>query len=68
MKITIEVREVFGKQTIYPICDTSKKLAKLAGTKTLTKEALKIIESLGYEITLSQKDLDFLEKYKHGTH
>ena len=39
---------------IYPACETSSLLAQLAGTKTLTLEALKIIKALGYTVSTDQ--------------
>lgn len=52
MKITIEVKDVYGNKTVYPACKLSESFAKLAGTKTLTHAALSIIESMGYTIEL----------------
>lgn len=50
MKIELEVREIYGSPVIYPICDTAKNFAKLAKTKTLTLDSIKIIQDLGVEI------------------
>jgi hypothetical protein len=59
--VTIEVRKAFGAQKAYPACPTAALLAKLAGTKTLTAEALRIIRALGYRVKLKETDLyDFL--------
>ena len=54
MNITVEVKNVYGNETIYPVCETSKLLAKLAGTKTITHEAIQTIKALGYKIELKQ--------------
>ena len=48
--ITVQTKEVYGHAKIYPVCDTALKLARLAGTKTLTPQAIQIIKSLGYSI------------------
>ena len=48
--ITVMVREVYGVTKYYPHCDTSGLFASIAGTKTLTGNALVFIEQLGYEI------------------
>jgi len=48
--ITVQTKEVYGHEKIYPVCDTAIKLSKLAGTKTLTPQAIQIIKSLGYLI------------------
>ena len=52
-QITIEVKNNYGAQIAYPVCERSKLFAKLAGTRTLTAEALRIIAALGYTINLS---------------
>lgn len=51
---TIRVRVVqwYGRTTAYPECETSRILAELAGTKTLTKRSLELAQQLGYEIEL----------------
>ena len=49
--ITVQTKDIYGHEKIYPVCDTAIKLARLAGTKTLTPSAIKIIKSLGYTIT-----------------
>ncbi len=50
MKIQIKVKSVYGVERIYPVNDTAVKFGRLVGTKTFTKEQLKIIKDLGYEI------------------
>jgi len=57
MKILVEVREVYGNRTVYPLCDTAKLFASLAGTKTLTHYALTLIKRLGYLIEVKQKEV-----------
>jgi ATP phosphoribosyltransferase len=52
--ITIEVRDVYGQVKFYPMCDSAKLFADIAGTKTLTADALKKIEALGYVVTATR--------------
>lgn len=54
MIITIRIEKNYGIETAYPACDQSRLLAKLAGTKTLTRHALDTIAALGYEIQIEQ--------------
>jgi hypothetical protein len=65
MKLTIVVttRTVYGNPVIYPACDQSRTFAQLAGTKTLTLQALQKIKALGYEINerLDPSPLDSLK-------
>lgn len=58
--VIIEVRHVYGVATAYPACPTSVLLARLAGTKTLTAEALSTIRALGYAVTVKQPDASAL--------
>ena len=55
--VTVEIRNVYGNETIYPICEQAKLLAKLAGTKTITKDAVRVIKDLGYSITVKNREL-----------
>jgi hypothetical protein len=48
--ITVLTKDVYGQEKIYPVSEDAIKLAKLAGTKTLTPAAIQIIKSLGYSI------------------
>lgn len=50
-QIFVEQRDIYGSTKYYPACNDSKMLAQLAGTKTLTPEALHIIKRLGFIIT-----------------
>jgi hypothetical protein len=54
MKITIRIEKNYGIETAYPACDNSRLLARLAGTKTLTRHALDTIRALGYAIEIEQ--------------
>ena len=56
-QITVKVREVYGNQVIYPVCEKAQIFASLAGTKTLTTQALKAIKALGYTIVVEQQQL-----------
>lgn len=50
MKIQVQIKQVYGNETIYPVCDIAKKFAVLLGTKTLTHKAIKDIKDLGYSV------------------
>lgn len=55
--ITVEIRDVYGRQTVYPACPTADKFSSLAGTKTLSPRDLKTIQSLGYTVEIKQREL-----------
>ena len=48
--ITVEVRSVYGRDTIYPADDAARAFARIAGTTTLTRDAIREIARLGYTI------------------
>lgn len=55
--IQVQIRDVYGRQSAYPVCDKAKLFAKLAGTTTLTHATLCIIEQLGYTIEVEPRTL-----------
>lgn len=57
MNIVVCIRNVYGNELIYPVCDTAKLLAKLAGRKTLGLGDIKTIEALGYVIHVQAQKL-----------
>ena len=57
MQITIELKWQYGNCAFYPLCETSKRFAQIAGTKTLTQDALRIIKLMGYTITQTTKEI-----------
>jgi len=51
--VTIEVKEVYGKPTYYPVGTDALGFCKLLNQKTLTQENLRLIKKfLGYEIVI----------------
>ena len=57
MKITVEIKNNFGSQAIYPVCDKAITFAKIAGTRTLTSNTLSLIKQLGYQVEVKQQTL-----------
>ncbi len=54
MEIIVTIRNVYGTETIYPSCPKGQTFARIAGTKTLTLDTIKLIKALGYTVTVSQ--------------
>lgn len=55
MTITVKIKNVFGVDKIYPVCDGAKTLAKIAGTKTLTRAAVVLAGEMGITVQLQQQ-------------
>jgi hypothetical protein len=50
LSIAIEIRDVYGKPTVYPLDTAAKHFAAIAGTKTLTRDTLLNVLGLGFAI------------------
>ena len=57
MEITVRITSVYGAKTVYPVCETAKIFADIAGTKTLKPETINLIKKLGYTINIAQETL-----------
>lgn len=60
MKIVIDRKFVYGNVKYYPVCETAKLFADIAGTTTLTKAVLYKIKSLGYEVTFAPAPVEII--------
>lgn len=56
-ELLIQVRNVYGTPTIYPINETAQLFARIAGTKTLTHPTLEVAEQLGYTIAVQPEPI-----------
>lgn len=56
MEVLIRAKCVYGENKYYPLCETSKLFAEIAGTKTLTPAVLGNIKALGYKLTFEVTD------------
>jgi len=52
MNITVKIKDVYGTRNIYPVCDTAKLFADVAGTKTLTPTVINLLKKSGYSINV----------------
>ena len=54
--LTVRAREVYGVRTYYPADDTARTFARIAGTKTLTRDTIEQIKKLGYAIEQAREE------------
>lgn len=57
--IIILKKQQYGNNVYYPVCDMAHKFAALIGTKTLTPQALRTIESMGVRVQVTHPDDEF---------
>jgi len=57
MEITVRITSVYGQKTIYPVCETARIFADIAGTKTLKSTTLNAILALGYKVVVQQEEI-----------
>ena len=57
--IKIQIRNVYGNETIYPACPTAVFFCRLARTKTITEDMLRLIRGQGYEIQVEAPTVTF---------
>tara|TARA_R110000787_G_scaffold96662_3_gene200147 strand:- start:244 stop:597 length:354 start_codon:yes stop_codon:yes gene_type:complete len=50
MKITVEIKTVYGKQLIYPVCENAYAFASLTKKKTFSLDNVDEIKKLGFRI------------------
>lgn len=57
MEILVCIRNVYGNELIYPVCEKAKLFAKLAGRKTLGAADIQTIKALGYSVKVQAPEL-----------
>lgn len=56
MTIVVKRKNVYGKDMIYPVCETAECLTMLADTKTFTPYQIQIIKALGYKVVVQREE------------
>ncbi len=57
MEIIVRITNVYGQKTVYPVCETAKIFADVAGTKTLKPTTINSIKALGYTINVQAETI-----------
>ena len=57
MNITVEVKNVYGQDRIYPICSKAQLCTRLPNTKTLSTWDINKIKELGYTVNVKTPTL-----------
>lgn len=54
-EIIVTIKNQYGTEVVYPVCEHAKLFARIANTKTLTLDVISTIRALGIAITVEQK-------------
>lgn len=57
MHITVQVRNVFGNDLVYPACEPSIVFARMIGAKTFNAHHIACIRALGYQVHVAAGQL-----------
>ena len=57
--IEIEIKNQWGQGTYRPVNKTAETFAQIAKTTTITEHTLRLAKSLGYDIQIKTKALNF---------
>ena len=57
MKITVKIKNNYGTEMIYPVCEYSQRFAIIAKTKTLSRDTIRQISQLGFDIEVETPTL-----------
>ena len=55
--MTVKLRESYGQQRIYPVCQNAHEIAGMMGTKTITPQAVKTLQRLGVSVQIQQPEI-----------
>jgi len=65
-KCFVKIKDQYGIPVVHPACETSRLLAKIAGTKTLTPDTIKYGKQLGYTFEVEPYELGKLLHRDHS--
>ena len=54
-EIVVKIKNNYGTEVVYPVCEHAKLFARIANTRTLTLDVIANIKSLGITISVEQQ-------------
>jgi len=55
--IEVEIKTAYGNERIYPTNEEGRKLARLVGSKTFTRETIALAKELGFSFEVKREEL-----------
>jgi hypothetical protein len=57
--VLVEIKQTYGVERIYPRNATAEHFTSLTGQKTLSRDTLRIVRELGFEVQLVKQVMEF---------
>lgn len=57
MQLTVQIKNNYGAQVIYPTCEVGEAFCRIANTKTLTDQTRLVMKQLGYSFVAKQQEV-----------
>ena len=57
MEVIVTIKNVYGNELIYPVCEHAKLCAQLTGTKTLSQRSVDTLKQLGFKFIVESQTL-----------
>tara|TARA_R110000765_G_scaffold82776_1_gene161078 strand:+ start:138 stop:317 length:180 start_codon:yes stop_codon:yes gene_type:complete len=55
--IEVQIKNHFGNERIYPVNEAGKKLARMVGSKTFTRETIALAKELGFNFEVKKEEI-----------
>ena len=56
MELNVYIKNNYGRETVYPVCEAAHALARIARTTTLTRDTIREAKQLGFTFRVSRRD------------
>lgn len=57
MELTVKIKQVYGQDLIYPACNVSQAICRVAGRKTLSHNDIELLKGVGFTFKVEQVTL-----------
>jgi hypothetical protein len=57
MILKVQIKQVYGNELVYPVCDQSIILSKLLNSKTFTKRHIDYLKQLNYQFEITSQSI-----------
>jgi len=55
--IIVEIKNVYGVERIYPVCENAKRFAMLTNSKTFNRNMIEVIKQIGCKVEIKKVNI-----------